>query len=333
MKLFVYEHVTGGGMTGEAIPSGLAHEADLMLRALVRDLADLPGVTCFTVRDPRFAPVPGVDILTPRPGESSLDLFRRGVAGAEWVWPTAPERGGILEQLARVVLEAGRGLLGSRPDAIRLAASKHATARHLDRLGIPVVPTRTAGEAAHLAQDGMWVVKPDDGAGAEDTVVLDGLASARALLDARGPHAVLQPWLEGVPASVSLLCAGGGARLLACNRQHIRLESGRVHLAGITVNGARALAPDLAPLADRIAAAIPGLRGYVGVDLLLTDTGPIVLEINPRLTTSWCGLGQALGHNPAHWIVALARTGTLPDTPSPLDGGSVELSLEPAGAR
>jgi predicted ATP-grasp superfamily ATP-dependent carboligase len=61
----------------------------------------------------------------------------------------------------------------------------------------------------------------------------------------------------------------------------------------------------LASLADRIAAAIPGLWGYVGVDLVLTRDGPVVLEINPRLTTSYCGMGQALGINTAGLVLSL----------------------------
>jgi predicted ATP-grasp superfamily ATP-dependent carboligase len=35
---------------------------------------------------------------------------------------------------------------------------------------------------------------------------------------------------------------------------------------------------------------IPGLAGYVGIDLLLPDGGdPLIVEINPRLTTSYVG--------------------------------------------
>ena len=56
---------------------------------------------------------------------------------------------------------------------------------------------------------------------------------------------------------------------------------------------------------SRIAAAIPGLWGYVGVDLIDTPAGPVVLEINPRLTTSYCGLGGVLGVNLAALVVGL----------------------------
>ena len=331
MRILVYEFVTGGGLAGEPLSPGLVHEADLMLRSLLDDLGEVPGVTCLTTRDTRLPPIPGHDALIPVAGEQPLDLYHRGVSAAEWVWPTAPETGGTLERLARVTLAGGRGLLGSRPDAVRLTASKYDTVLHLERAGVPVVPTFRSDSAESFVHDGPWVVKPDDGAGAEDTLVVGGQESAFAHLAARGQACVAQPWLEGVPASLSLLCCEGTARVISCNRQQIRVIDGRVLLGGIAVNAERWRAPGLEALAAGIAAAIPGLWGYVGVDLLLTPAGPVVLEINPRLTTSWCGLRQALGVNPAGWVVELARTGVLPPIPSPLAGGTAYLDLEPAG--
>jgi predicted ATP-grasp superfamily ATP-dependent carboligase len=54
------------------------------------------------------------------------------------------------------------------------------------------------------------------------------------------------------------------------------------------------------------------LFGYVGVDLIATDSCPVVLEINPRLTTSYVALKDALGANPAAQVLALAAGGDLP---------------------
>jgi tyramine---L-glutamate ligase len=331
VKVFVYEFVTGGGLVGEALSPGLVHEADLMVRSLLDDLGDVPGVACVTTRDPRLPPVAGADTLAPLAGEGPLDLYRRGVSAAEWVWPTAPETGGMLEHLACLALAGGRGLLGSRPDAVKLTASKYATVLRLEQAGVPVVPTFRSHSAALCTENGPWVVKPDDGAGAEDTLVVADRESAFAHLAQLGSTHVAQPWLEGIPASLSLLCSEGTARIIACNLQQIRVTDGRVLLGGIDVNGGRSWAPELEPLAGRIAAAIPGLWGYVGVDLLLTPDGPVVLEINPRLTTSWCGLRQALGVNPARWVIELARTGVLPQAPLALAGGIAHLDLEPTG--
>jgi len=61
----------------------------------------------------------------------------------------------------------------------------------------------------------------------------------------------------------------------------------------------------LARLAQRTVVAIPGLWGYVGIDVLLTAAGPVVVEVNPRLTTSYAGLHAAIGVNPAELVLGL----------------------------
>ena len=106
-----------------------------------------------------------------------------------------------------------------------------------------------------------------------------------------------QPWIEGVPLSLSLLCHQRAARLLSCNRQEIAVREGRLSLDGLLVNAVPDADGRYAALANRIAAAIPGLWGYAGVDLIDAPDGPVVLEVNPRLTTSYCGLRRALGVN------------------------------------
>jgi predicted ATP-grasp superfamily ATP-dependent carboligase len=66
--------------------------------------------------------------------------------------------------------------------------------------------------------------------------------------------------------------------------------------------------------ATRTCAALPGLRGYVGVDLVLTDADPIVIEVNPRLTTAYLGVRAVLDENVAAMALA-ACDGTLPEQP------------------
>ncbi|MFN8652635.1 MAG: ATP-grasp domain-containing protein [Gemmatimonadales bacterium] len=331
MRIFVYEHVTGGGMLGESPSPGLVHEADLMLRTLLRDLGEVPGVSCVTTRDHRLPPLSGVECLTAEPGESPQGLYRRGVVHADAVWPTAPETGGALEQLGRTVLDGGRRLLGTHPDTVRVTAGKRATAIALARAGVPVVPTFAFEDDTPALTPSAWVLKPDDGAGAEDTVLHMTWDSAIAALEQRRETHVLQPWVRGTAASLSLLCAGGAARLLACNQQHVRMSDRRFTLSAITVNGLASRAEDLAPVAAAVAATFPGLWGYVGVDLILSSLNTTVLEVNPRLTTSWCGLRDALGANPAQWVIDLARTGGLPDA-IPRSSRVVTLDLEPVRA-
>ena len=79
-----------------------------------------------------------------------------------------------------------------------------------------------------------------------------------------------------------------------------------------------------ADLARRVAAAVPELWGYAGIDLILTEAGLHVLEINPRLTSSYAGLRSALGGNPTASVLELWRSGRLPDNRMP-PGRVVEI--------
>lgn len=324
MRLFVYEHVTGGGMLAQSPPAALVREADLMLRTLVDELRVVPGVVVLASRDPRLPPLDGVEALRPSPGEAPLALYARGLADSEAAWPTAPETGGVLEQLARRTLAAGVRLIGCRPEAVAVAASKRRTAQVLAARGIAVVPTFTAGDPLPETPGALWVVKPDDGAGADGVQLVPGWRLAMARLIAEPGRLVAQPWLDGEAASLSVQCRDGRATLLAVNRQRVKVSPKGVSLAGLEVNALPDPGGRLAALADQVCRAIPGLDGYVGIDLLLGEDEPVVVEVNPRLTTSYVALGRALGINVARRLLDAA------DEAPAATAGPVSLVLEGA---
>ena len=308
MRIFVYEHITGGGFMNEPLPASLVHEGDLMLRALANDLTDIPGVEVLVGRDRRLSPLPTrVTVATPVENENVFDFFRRGCEAADAVWPVAPESAGVLERLTRITAKTGRVLLGCRMAAIHICGSKRATSRRLLEAGVRAVPTYDTID--QLAPDvEMVVIKPDDGAGCINTQLMDRATAREWWASHAHQGFVLQPYLPGEALSLSLLCRNGQSQLLACNRQRVRVENGEFRFTGVAVNDVRESLSDYAKLADRIAAAIPGLWGYVGVDLVRTATGPVVLEVNPRLTTSYAGLRRALHCNPAALVLGLLQS-------------------------
>jgi len=311
LRLLICEYVTGGGFLGRPLPASLAREGDMMLAALVKDVAGVGGIEIATVRDGRLRDVdlPATFRVVSAPDDPWL-VWRNAVQAADAVWPIAPETGGALTRLSELVIAAGRTLIGSRPPAVTLAASKLATAEHLAAHGIAVVPTVPAEVALHdglpSGPDG-WVVKPDDGAGAESTRLFRQCDEMRRWLVAAAErnNLVVQPYVEGVPASLSALCQNGRAWLLSCNRQEIAIENGEFRFRGSIVGGLEQRRPRYEPIAAAVAAAMPELWGYVGIDFIAAAAGPFVLEVNPRLTTSYVGLGRAIGMNPAALVLRL----------------------------
>lgn len=312
MRIVVFEYVSGGGLCQEPLPAGLLREGELMLGAVLEDLAELPGLQLEVLRDGRLPAPPWaalapcgivpVDARTPAAG-----ILARRLPGCDGFLPIAPETGGVLEALCTLAQELGAPLLGPDLTAVRLCTSKSATLERLARHGLPVVPWMPLKRF-----DGRfpppWVLKPDDGCGCEGVRLIDTRAALDAWHCAGGGDAfIMQPFITGVPVSLSVLYNRGTARLLAVNRQEVRVCAGGFHLHGLEVNAYAD--PDGAwqALASRIASALPELGGYAGVDAMLTPSGPLLLEVNPRLTTAYAGLRRALGRNPAPAMLRLAQ--------------------------
>lgn len=262
-----------------------------MADSLARELLEA-GCSVVLCRDRRAGPAPpGVETVEMRGTRPPWRQWAQSLAGSGLLWPVAPETGGAMAALARLGRNSGIPVMASEAESLRVAASKRRTAAVLGRAGVPVIPTAPLGLPWPRSGQG-WVIKPDDGAGAEGVRRVRG----PGVPDPAWPGLVVQPYVPGRPLSLGLLCAGGRMRLLACNRQLVRERScGRLVFEGVEVGGAEARRDALEPLARAVAAAMPGLFGPVGVDIVDGEAGPVVVEVNARITTAWPGLAAALG--------------------------------------
>ncbi len=306
MNILLLEYITGGGWATESLPSELAHTGEVMVNAQLNDLLGRPVKL---LRDARLPPPPAfescqaAEILSVGEGAKDFDLsWQAALDWADMVWVTAPETKGILTHLSTQVLDAGKKLLGSHPQAVRLTGDKLITRSLLTRAGVECVPVWQLADFTGQVPS-PWVVKPRDGVGCEGVTLVKDFAD----LDAFPKDWLLQPFIVGAPMSLSALFADGRAVLLSGNRQVVRQENARFYLLGCEVNAFPYLDSRWQELCQRIATAIPGLWGYVGIDLILTAKGALVLEINPRLTLSYAGLSLALGESVGGLIVDLAE--------------------------
>jgi len=307
-RVFVYEYLSGGGLipsAGDATVHDEAAAAALlplglsMRDALAQDLLQVDGVSLSVAASGRAPRVPrNAEPVRPRAGESAFDFVARQAALHDVAWVVAPETGGLLAQMQQVVGPAR--WLGCSAAAIAVASGKRATLLRLAGQGLA---TPLAFE--HVPEVERWVVKPDDGAGGVATRVHRSQEDALADWDRRstaGSPMAIEPWVDGEPLSVSMLCTAGRTELLSVNRQRITVDgAGGLSFDGVDVNaiavgGERG--PVLSRLAKQVAKGIPGLRGFVGIDLVWHPRcGPVVIEVNPRVTCAYVGLSAALGRN------------------------------------
>jgi predicted ATP-grasp superfamily ATP-dependent carboligase len=225
---------------------------------------------------------------------------------ADVIWLLAPETDGVLEKLALMAESVGKPILGCSSSAIKVAANKWDTYQLLKAFDIPT-PITFKYTNFPRGQFGPWVAKLIDGVACENSRYFDSEDALIVWMQDKQDSHIIQEYQLGTAASFSMLCHSGKAVVLSCNQQKIELQDGQFTYAGSVVNGMLEHLDAFQELATQIVTALPGLAGYVGVDLIAHYAGDAwryaVLEINPRLTTSYVGLHQACGFNPAQLIL------------------------------
>ncbi len=221
--------------------------------------------------------------------------------------------------------ERGRESSGIRPHSrFRLVSIKKRcnswTSSMDSKRNIVPHPTPTADGRAQAPTTGSdldpvseWVIKPRDGAGSWLTFRVrtdspdEWQRAATAYAAAGVAHkALIQPFVAGRPLSVGCHCpTNGEVEIFPIGQQ--RLSRDFQYMGG-SIPASLPTRTEVAvhDLVRRACATIPGLCGHIGFDLLLPDadpTRPLIVEINPRLTTSYVGYRRLSASNlAARWI-------------------------------
>lgn len=274
--VFVYEHCTAIGLG--RVPSDPAHslwrEGDAMKSAAAADFKRIPGVR--------------VETLDAVPADTLDAEFLRLARRCDAVLVVAPEFDGLLVRFLRLAAYAGANILGPSLPAAELASDKSACAEAWANAGVPTPPC-SAAPTRYPA-----IVKHCHGAGSLAVRKLDSQAEWDAICHAGHLDGVLldqlltQPFVPGIAVSAAFLVGPTAIVSLPPAFQHLSTD-GHFTYRGGELPIPPALAERATRLGRQALEALPGLRGFVGVDLILGDRDSVI-EVNPRLTTSYVGL-------------------------------------------
>ncbi|HGY5535330.1 MAG: phosphoribosylamine--glycine ligase [Prochlorococcus sp.] len=225
------------------------------------------------------------------------------------VGPEAPLAAGVADELR----DAGLAVFGPGAQGAQLEASKAWSKTLMEEAGVPTAKhwtVHTEAEALSVLNQVRQplVVKADGLAAGKGVTVADSIdATADAIHDAfsgrfgtAGCQLVLEERLEGPEVSVFALCDGERFLLLPPAQDHKRLKDGDkgpntggmgayapaplLDAAGLEVVHQLVLKPTLAALKQR------GIdyRGVIYAGLMLTTSGPQVIEFNCRFGDPEC---------------------------------------------
>ena len=302
MRIFVGEYVCGGGLADQAIdeiPDSLRREGAAMLQSIVSDLAEVAETV--VPLDPRFAGTFSSNTTDTVSIVRDQSLWGQWTAAAQTcdaALLVAPESDGILAKAVAMLRASGIDVIAGSGDFLRTASDKYLTAKILNTAGVAHPPYMTLADRrmeATLREYGKFVVKPRDGCGTQEIRVYDCFDKASADLT---ENAILQAWMPGRAISIALVASATQHTFLPAVSQnlsgsHCEYAGGQGPLDDDSQRRATALA------SRAVIAMPPTARGFVGLDLLLGErpSEDCVIEINPRLTTSYVGLRRMINGN------------------------------------
>lgn len=306
LTVFAWEYASA--LEGGSLPDSIRVEGWAMLAAVLEDFAraGVHTVTLLNAETAERCASLGI------PVEVHRTAFDELAARADFTLLIAPESDWVLSSYCRRVLAAGGRLLGPTPKAVDLTADKFVLAQHLAAHGVSTPP---CFGLCSVRVSFPAVLKPRDGAGSQATFLVrtaDEVPRCLAVAHAEGwdGEPVVQSFVPGQPASVAFLLGPRQRVALLPAEQHLS-DEGRFLYRGGRLPLPQHLAARAVSLAERAVAVVSGLFGYVGVDLILGDdpagTDDRVIEINPRLTTSYVGLRRLAAFNLAGMMLQVAR--------------------------
>jgi tyramine---L-glutamate ligase len=331
LKVIVYEYVSGGGYAGQAIPQAVLSEGFGMLRSLAADF-EAAGHEVTVLLDSRLSklnPPINAHFTVPIFYTGEPRKFLSSIAKInDAVYIIAPETEQTLQTLVELAEKTGKVSLNCESKAIRLVGDKAVLYEHLQKNCFPTPKTLVLNLNDSLSKlkkaittefDYPAVLKPVDGVGCAGLSIVKaeaqtGKAIAKIKAESKNPCFIAQEFINGESASVSLISTGKKAMALSLNRQNISLAGSDAvsSYEGGAVPFNHPLEQAAFALAEKVAESFPGLRGYIGVDLILMKDRVFVVDVNARLTTSYVGLRKVADFNVAEALVNSVLKGKLP---------------------
>jgi predicted ATP-grasp superfamily ATP-dependent carboligase len=331
LKIVVCENVSGGGYAGQQIQPGLLAEGFGMLRTFASDLKAV-GHEVSVLLDSRILkmnPPMDVDCTVPIFGVEELRTVLPNVAKiSDAAYIIAPETGQTLRSIVQLIEQTGKISLNCQSEAVQKVSDKTVLHAILEKNYVQTPETLVIDIADDLVKvektissklNYPAIFKPMDGVSCSGLSILRNereieKAIEKIKSESAGNQFIAQEFVQGQAVSVILIVAGNKAMAISLNEQNVNLASpDKVSsYEGGVVPFEHPLKQQAFMAAEQAVKLFPGLRGYVGVDLILTDDEVFVVDLNPRLTTSYIGVRKTVKFNVAQTLIDAVLKGKLP---------------------
>ncbi|MHA1126263.1 MAG: ATP-grasp domain-containing protein [Candidatus Heimdallarchaeota archaeon] len=320
MRILVQEYSSSGGMVQDRPSTSLLTEGFGILRVLIQNCKRL-GMEVVTTLDERLSSIANfldADIIEFISKED--EFTEKGLEhlnNCDYFLVVAPGVYGILSSIINLYQKSKATSLNCNSSAIELSTNKDQTYEELSKNNIRIPNTlsiKPNSNVYEITNNGIvknehkkeelqnldltfpLVVKPNDGVDCEGVNLCKNKSELIEYVELnQKKHLLIQEYIIGDNLSITAFVNENKINILSVNEQLIRLGfEGSEYLGGVS-NIRHPLDEKIRSFGEKVLRNIEGLNGFVGIDLIVSKNAKNVheiylIEINPRVTTSVCGL-------------------------------------------
>ena len=306
-SILVFEYFTASGEKDKSIIC----EAEALIFSLIDDLSDF-SIDLVINKDYEDILASYNNVNPIYIDENVIDWLKNNASNFNRAIFIAGENNNNLYNITKILEENNVKTYTSSSFACLKASDKYKTYTEL----LTIVPQPKSFEFT-VDSNGRWlseikklnfhklIIKPLIGVDCEDIVVIDDFSRDMTKIFPHNSKVLVQEFIDGEDISVSLISDGVSAVPISLNKQFIEFNSDKETYGGGKLPYNVKLKDKAFKTAVNAVESINGLKGFVGVDLIVNDDEVYLLEINSRFTTPYVGLKQIINFNIGKTIIDL----------------------------
>ena len=288
-KVLIYEYFTGGGIINEELcSSSLLSEAKIIVNSVVNEYCKSQEYQVYYFLDSRLKLDNLGKSIEVKSSEQLYDI--KLLRTFDLILPILPEQNMELYSYCEFLAEQNIETLISSPETIKVLSDKYVFSSFCLKHNIPCIPSYLSSQINAIPHDTI-IEKDRDGFGCSHVKKISKKDSIKR------KKMIYQPYIKGNHFSLCVYYEKKSFKILTLNEQDIVLDNNKIKLRSLKVNVKNSHYLELYSILRNIYKSLPGLYAYVGVDLIMTRDKILVVEVNPRLTTSFTGISSTLGIN------------------------------------
>tara|TARA_Y100000768_G_scaffold168102_1_gene125880 strand:- start:8145 stop:9059 length:915 start_codon:yes stop_codon:yes gene_type:complete len=294
-KILIFEYITGGGLIDKNINHNLFDEANIIIRSLI----DNSSITTHFFCDYRNKYKNHKNSILVTPNNKNIIYDTNLINNYDYFLPICPETDLVFYNYIKKIYPLVKNMNISSLDILLATSDKYLLKKICKKNNIP-----NPDSYVSRSKNKSYILKDRFGCGCSYVEICKekrtGISSNK----------IFENYIPGKAYSISLYFYANGYKVISINEQKIKKSKNMIILKSLNVNVYPSFKDKIYYFINNIKSVLPGLRGFIGFDIVHNNGKLFLIEINARYTTSMAVIQKCKNNHILDYIKPLSNEKT-----------------------